>query len=75
MTAFNSFHIKAFNQRCKHLVGDGKVILTHKEMRDLNGEIMDLLLCLNSLEAEVDSLKSQVTQNEVIIELDGKSFK
>ena len=75
MTAFNSFHIKAWNQKCKHLVGEGKAVVTHKEMRDLNSEIMDLLLHLNSLEAEVEKLKSESSMNNVVIELDGKSFK
>jgi predicted RNase H-like nuclease (RuvC/YqgF family) len=75
MTAFNSFHIKAFNQKCKHLIGEGKTVLTHKEIRDLNSEIMDLLLCLNSQEVEIQELKKQVSQNEIVIELDGKSFK
>jgi predicted nucleic acid-binding Zn-ribbon protein len=75
MTAFNSFHIRTFNQKCKSLVGEGKTVVTNKELRDLNSEIMDLLLHLNSLEAEVAGLKSQVNQNEIVIELDGKSFK
>ena len=75
MTAFNSFHIKSFNQKCKHLAGDGKAVITHKEMRDLNSEIMDLLLHLNTLEAEVERLKTESSTNNIVIELDGKSFK
>jgi hypothetical protein len=72
MTQFNGFHIKNFNQRVKSLIGDGKVVFTHKECRDLQGEILDLLVHLQSLESENSNLKSQAS--EIVIELDGKSF-
>ena len=76
MIPFNSHHIKAFNQKCKHLTGEGKVVLAHKELRDLNHEIMDLLLHLNELELQIETLKNQIGQaGEITIELDGKSFK
>ena len=76
MTTFNSYHIRDFNQKCKHLVGEGKTVITHKELRDLNHDIMDLLLHLNSLETEIESLKNRIDQAGVItIEMDGKSFK
>jgi predicted nucleic acid-binding Zn-ribbon protein len=76
MTAFNSHNIKSFNQRCKHLNGEGKVVMTHKELRDLNSDIMDLLLYLNSLELDLANLKNKLENSEIItVELDGKSFK
>ena len=76
MIPFNSHHIKAFNQKCKHLNAEGKAVMTHKELRDLNHEIMDLLLHLNELEISIEMLRNQVSQaGEITIELDGKSFK
>jgi predicted nucleic acid-binding Zn-ribbon protein len=75
MTPFNGHHIQQFNQRCKHLVGEGKVVLTHKEVRDLNAEIMDLLLVLRTTESSVNELKSKLQKSEEIsVVLDGKSF-
>ena len=73
MTQFNGHHIKNFNQRCKSIVGDSKMILTAKETRDLQGEILELLVRLQELETENANLKAQAT--EITIELDGKSFK
>ena len=52
MTPFNGFHIQQFNQKCKHLVGEGKVVMTHKELRDLHTDIMDLLLILRNTEVK-----------------------
>jgi predicted nucleic acid-binding Zn-ribbon protein len=76
MTAFNAHHIKSFNQKVKHLVGEGKVVMSHKELRDLNHEIMELLLHLNSMEADMIDMKNQVDKGgEITIELDGKPFK
>jgi len=50
--------------------------MAHKELRDLNHEIMDLLLHLNDLEIQIETLRNQVSQaGEIVIELDGKSFK
>jgi predicted nucleic acid-binding Zn-ribbon protein len=75
MTPFNGHHIQQFNQRCKHLVGEGKVVMTHKELRDLNAEIMDLLLVLRTTESSVNELKSKLQKSEEIsVVLDGKSF-
>ena len=75
MTPFNGHHIQQFNQRCKHLVGEGKVVMTHKELRDLNAEIMDLLLILRTTESSVTELKSKLQKSEEIsVVLDGKSF-
>ena len=75
MTPFNGHHIQQFNQRCKHLVGEGKVVMTHKEIRDLNAEIMDLLLVLRTTESSVTDLKSRLQKSEEIsVVLDGKSF-
>jgi predicted nucleic acid-binding Zn-ribbon protein len=76
MTAFNVYNIQTFNQKVKHLIGDGKTVMTNKELRDLNHDIMDMLLHLNSLEAEIAALKNKVTQaGDITIELDGKSFR
>jgi len=76
MTAFNVYNIQNFNQKVKHLIGDGKTVMTNKELRDLNHDIMDMLLHLNSLESEVAALKNKVTQaGDLTIELDGKSFR
>jgi len=72
MTQFNGFHIKNFNQRVKSLTGDGKVVFSNKECRDLQAEILDLLVHLQALEMANSTLKTQA--NEIIIELDGKSF-
>jgi predicted nucleic acid-binding Zn-ribbon protein len=75
MTAFNSFHIKAFNQRCKSLTGEGKVVFTHKELRDLQAEILDLLCHLGTLETQLADAKKQATANgEITIELQGGNF-
>jgi predicted nucleic acid-binding Zn-ribbon protein len=75
MTPFNGHHIQQFNQRCKHLAGEGKVVMTHKELRDLNAEIMDLMLVLRTTESSVTELKSKLQKSEEIsIVLDGKSF-
>ena len=76
MTAFNVYNIQNFNQKVKHLIGDGKTVMTNKELRDLNHDIMDMLLHLNSLESEVAALKNKVSQaGDLTIELDGKSFR
>ena len=76
MTAFNVYNIQSFNQKVKHLIGDGKTVMTNKELRDLNHDIMDMLLHLNSLEAEIAALKNKVIQaGDLTIELDGKSFR
>jgi hypothetical protein len=75
MTPFNGFHIQQFNQKCKHLVGEGKVIMTHKELRDLHTDIMDLLLVLRSTEEVVSDLKDKLEKSaEITVVLDGKSF-
>jgi predicted nucleic acid-binding Zn-ribbon protein len=75
MTPFNGHHIQQFNQRCKHLVGEGKVVMTHKELRDLHAEIMDLMLVLRTTESSVNELKSKLQKSEEIsVVLDGKSF-
>jgi hypothetical protein len=75
MIPFNGFHIQQFNQKCKHLNGDGKVVMTHKELRDLNTDIMDLLLILRKTEEIVNELKSKLEKaEEITVVLDGKSF-
>lgn len=75
MTAFNSFHIKAFNQRCKALSGDGKVVMSHKEFRDLQAEILDLLCHIGSLETQLIEAKNQISASgKIDIELEGGKF-
>ena len=75
MTPFNGFHIQQFNQKCKHLVGEGKVVMTHKELRDLHTDIMDLLLILRNTEVEITVLQGKLQKSEEItVVLDGKSF-
>jgi hypothetical protein len=75
MTTFSGYHIQQFNQKCRSLVGEGKVLMSHKELRDLNSEIMDLLLSLRTAESNIADLKTQVTQSEEItIELQGGNF-
>ena len=75
MTTFSGYHIQQFNQKCRSLTGDGKVLMSHKELRDLNSEIMDLLLSLRTAESNIAELKTQVTQSEEItIELQGGNF-
>ena len=75
MTTFSGYHIQQFNQKCRSLTGDGKVLMSHKELRDLNSEIMDLLLSLRTAESNIADLKTQVTQSEEItIELQGGNF-
>lgn len=72
---FNSHHIRQFNQRCRHLVGEGKVVFTHKECRDLQSELVDVLLHIAQLEQQVADLKEAVAKsNQITIELDGKGF-
>ena len=76
MTPFNAHHIKQFNQRCKHLTGEGKVVFTHKELRDLQAELLDLMLHVKELEESVADLKTKASQNaEINVELIGKPFK
>jgi hypothetical protein len=75
MTPFNGFYIQQFNQKCKHLVGEGKVVMTHKELRDLHTDIMDLLLILRNTEVEITVLQDKLQKSEEItVVLDGKSF-
>lgn len=71
MTQFNGYHIKSFNQRCKNLTGD-KVVLTVKECRDLQAEILELLVLLQELESDNSRLKMQAS--EISIELEGGKF-
>jgi len=71
MTQFNGYHIKNFNQRCKNLTGD-KVVLTVKECRDLQAEILELLVLLQELESDNSRLKMQAS--EISIELEGGKF-
>lgn len=76
MPQFNAYHIKQFNQKCKHLVGEGKIVLTHKECRDLQSEIMDLLLHVNELEKSITALQTRASENaDISVELVGKPFK
>lgn len=75
MTQFSGYHIQQFNQRCKSLAGEGKVLFSHKELRDLNAEILDLLLALRTAEQAILDFKTKVeTSNEVTVELNGGSF-
>jgi predicted nucleic acid-binding Zn-ribbon protein len=75
MTTFSGYHIQQFNQKCRSLVGEGKVLMSHKELRDLNSEIMELLLSLRTAESNITDLKTKVTQTEEItIELQGGNF-
>lgn len=75
MTTFSGYHIQQFNQKCRSLVGEGKVLMSHKELRDLNSEIMELLLSLRTAESNITDLKTKVTQSEEItIELQGGNF-
>ena len=56
-------------------MGEGKVLMSHKELRDLNSEIMELLLSLRTAESNITDLKTKVTQSEEItIELQGGNF-
>jgi type II secretory pathway predicted ATPase ExeA len=71
MTQFNGHHIKNFNQRCKNLTGD-RVIFSVKECRDLQGEILELLVRLQELESDNSRLKMQAS--EISIELEGGKF-
>jgi len=76
MTTFSGYHIQQFNQRVKSLVGDGKLMLTYKEVRDLQGEILDLFVSLRQLETQLAEAKSLALQNgEITVELVGDTFK
>jgi hypothetical protein len=75
MTQFSGYHIQQFNQRCKSLIGEGKIVLTHKEIRDLNSEILDLLISLRVAEQAIAEYKSQMKDSAVLnVELNGGSF-
>jgi hypothetical protein len=75
MSTFSGYHIQQFNQRCKALVGEGKVVLTHKELRDLQAEILDLLLSLRIAEQNIANLTAAVQKaEEISIELQGGNF-
>ena len=75
MSTFSGYHIQQFNQRCKSLTVDGKVVMTHKELRDLQGEILDLLLALRTAEQKIGELNAAVQQaEEISIELQGGNF-
>lgn len=72
MSTFSGYHIQQFNQKCKALVGDGKVVYSHRELRDLQSEILDLLLALRNAEQAMTEMKAQ--SSEITIELQGGSF-
>jgi hypothetical protein len=72
MSTFSGYHIQQFNQKCKALVGEGKVVYSHKELRDLQGEILDLFLALRTAEQTITDMKVQ--SKEVTIELQGGNF-
>jgi hypothetical protein len=75
MTTFSGYHIQQFNQKCRSLVGDGKVLMSHRELRDLHSEVMELLLSLRTAESNIADLKTQVTQSEnITVELQGGNF-
>jgi predicted nucleic acid-binding Zn-ribbon protein len=73
MSTFSGYHIQQFNQRCKGLVGEGKVVLTHKELRDLQAEILDLLNALRAAESTIAELKTQAA-GDISVELQGGNF-
>lgn len=76
MTTFSGYHIQQFNQRIKSLVGDGKLVMTYKELRDLQGEILDLFVSLRQLETQLAEATSLASQNaEIKVELVGDTFK
>ena len=75
MTAFNGYHINQFNQKCKSLTGDGKCLMTYKEMRDLQAEMLDLLVALRTAESTILELKQANQAAEMIsVELQGGTF-
>jgi hypothetical protein len=75
MSTFNGYHIQQFNQKCKALTGEGKVVYSNKELRDLQAEILDLLLALRTAEQSLIELKTQAKQaGEITIELQGGNF-
>jgi len=75
MTTFSGYHIQQFNQKCKSLIGDGKIVMSYKELRDLHSEVMDLLLSLRTAESTITELKIQAKQaEEITIELQGGNF-
>jgi len=75
MTQFNGYHIQQFNQKCKSLVGDGKVVYSFKELRDLQAEILDLLVALRAAEQSISNYKQKEEEsNSLTIELNGGSF-
>jgi regulator of replication initiation timing len=76
MTQFNAFHIKQFNQKCKHLIGAGKVVFEYKELRDLQAELLDLMIHVANLESENAKLKEQLAKaGDITVELVGKPFR
>lgn len=76
MNPFNAHHIRVFNQRCKHLSGDGKVVFTNKECRDLQAELLEAMVRLLELEQKVKDLqKGPAATEEVVVEMLGSPFK
>jgi spore maturation protein CgeB len=76
MSTFSGYHISQFNQKAKHLVGDGKAIMTYKEMRDLQSEMLELLIILRKYETVISELKEQLSNSDIVeVELIGESFK
>ena len=73
--AFGGHHIQQFNQRCRNLTSEGKVIFTHKECRDLQAEILELFNALRAAESQILELNQKIANaDNLSIELNGGNF-
>ena len=76
MSTFSGYHISQFNQKARTLVGDGKMLMSNKEIRDLQAEILELMVVLRKHEATIQDLRKQIDDIGVVeIELVGDTFK
>ena len=71
----NLFWIRKFNERGKSSQGNNRQLIDNEEIRNVVNEITDMLAYVLELENQVEDLKKQASNNEVIeVVMEGKSF-
>jgi flagellar motility protein MotE (MotC chaperone) len=71
----NLFWIRKFNERGKSSQGNNRQLIDNEEIRNVVNEITDMLAYVLELENQVEDLKKQANNNEVIeVVMEGKNF-
>lgn len=69
----NTHHIRNFNNRA--VITAGKQVIDNEEIRNVQGELLDLLAYILQLENKIGELEEKVADSNILqVEMVGKDF-